>query len=69
LGRPQVSAKVTDHVLALREQGLGMLKIAKTAGGGVSTEQRILAEQAAARATAIAAATTLIQPGHLKKSW
>jgi DNA invertase Pin-like site-specific DNA recombinase len=48
LGRPQVSAKVTDHVLALREQGLGMLKIAKTAGCGVSTVQRILAEQAAA---------------------
>jgi DNA invertase Pin-like site-specific DNA recombinase len=47
LGRPQVSAKVADHVLALRQQGLGMLKIAKAAGCGVSTVQRILAEQPA----------------------
>jgi DNA invertase Pin-like site-specific DNA recombinase len=44
LGRPQVSRKVTDHVLALREQGLGMLKIAKAAGCGVSTVQRIVSE-------------------------
>ena len=47
LGRPQVSTKVADHVLALREQGMGMIKIAKAAGCGVSTAQRILAEQSA----------------------
>jgi DNA invertase Pin-like site-specific DNA recombinase len=49
LGRPQVSAKVTDEVLALREQGMGMgmIRIAKAAGCGVSTVQRILAEQSA----------------------
>ena len=47
LGRPQVSRKVTDRVLALREEGMGMLKIAKAAGCGVSTVQRILAEQSA----------------------
>ena len=47
LGRPQVSQKVTDKVLALREQGMGILKIARAAGCGVSTVQRILAEQAA----------------------
>ncbi|MGP8439953.1 recombinase family protein [Paraburkholderia fungorum] len=44
LGRPQVSQKVADRVLALREQGMGMLKIAKTLGCGVSTVQRILSE-------------------------
>lgn len=48
LGRPQVSRKVTDEVLALRAQGLGMLKIAKAAGCGVSTVQRIINEAATA---------------------
>ena len=44
IGRPQVPSKVEDRIRALRADGLGMLKIAKTAGCGVSTVQRVLAE-------------------------
>jgi DNA invertase Pin-like site-specific DNA recombinase len=43
IGRPAVAAKVEDHIRELRAQGLGMLKIAKQAGCGVSVVQRVLA--------------------------
>lgn len=43
IGRPRTSAKVEDHIRELRSQGLGMLKIAKQAGCGVSVVQRVLA--------------------------
>ena len=43
IGRPAVASKVEDHIRELRAQGLGMLKIAKNAGCGVSVVQRVLA--------------------------
>jgi DNA invertase Pin-like site-specific DNA recombinase len=43
LGRPKVSAKVEAQVKALRDEGLGILKIAKTVGCGVSVVQRLVA--------------------------
>ena len=46
LGRPRVSQEAADHVLELRRLNptLGMMKIAKAAGVGVGTVQRLLAE-------------------------
>ena len=43
IGRPTVASRVEDHIRELRAQGLGMLKIAKYAGCGVSVVQRVLA--------------------------
>lgn len=43
IGRPSVSANVEGHIRELRADGLGMLKIAKRAGCGVSVVQRVLA--------------------------
>lgn len=48
LGRPQVSTKVVREVLKQRQQGHGMLKIAKALGIGTSTVQRICADEVAA---------------------
>lgn len=45
IGRPMVDADVERRIRALRDQGLGMIKIAKTAGCGVSTVQRVLSTQ------------------------
>jgi DNA invertase Pin-like site-specific DNA recombinase len=42
IGRPSVGAEVEQRVRQLRDQGLGMLKIAKKAGCGVSVVQRVL---------------------------
>ena len=46
LGRPRVTAKVEQAVLAAREGGTGKRKIAKQLGIGVSTVNRIIAEAA-----------------------
>ena len=46
LGRPKVSDKTEDAVLAARAKGTGKRKIAKQLGIGVSTVTRILAEAA-----------------------
>lgn len=43
IGRPGVGDAVEGHIRALRAEGLGMLKIAKQAGCGVSVVQRVLA--------------------------
>ena len=43
LGRPKVSAKVEGRVKELRDQGMGIIKIAKTVGCGVSVVQRLVA--------------------------
>ena len=43
IGRPSVSASVEDQIRKLRADDLGMLKIAKQAGCGVSVVQRVLA--------------------------
>lgn len=43
IGRPAVAAKADDHIRELRAQGLGMIRIAKHAGCGVSVVQRVLA--------------------------
>ena len=43
IGRPAVSSAIEDQIRVLREQGLGMTKIAKLAGCGVSVVQRVLA--------------------------
>ena len=43
IGRPAVSSAVEDHIRLLRADGLGMVKIAKEAGCGVSVVQRVLA--------------------------
>ena len=42
IGRPKVTADTEEHIKELRSQGLGMLKIAKAAGCGVSVVQRVL---------------------------
>jgi DNA invertase Pin-like site-specific DNA recombinase len=42
LGRPRVDAAVERRVRALRQQGKGMIAIAKAAGCGVGTVQRIV---------------------------
>ena len=44
LGRPKVSTKVENSIKELRSQGMGMLKIAKTVGCGVSVVQRVLTD-------------------------
>lgn len=43
LGRPKVSTKVESRVMQLRIEGMGILKIAKTVGCGVSVVQRLVA--------------------------
>jgi DNA invertase Pin-like site-specific DNA recombinase len=45
LGRPQIGDEVVRTILKLREQGLGMMKIAKAANCGVGTVQRVLADR------------------------
>ena len=42
IGRPAVSGQVEDQIRALRVDGLGMLKIAKQVGCGVSVVQRVV---------------------------
>jgi DNA invertase Pin-like site-specific DNA recombinase len=42
IGRPTVMSDIEDRIRELRTQGLGILKIAKTAGCGVSVVQRVL---------------------------
>ena len=46
LGRPKVTGKVEQAVLAARAEGTGKRKIAKQLGIGVSTVTRIIAEAA-----------------------
>ena len=43
LGRPKVSTKVENRIKELRAEGMGILKIAKTVGCGVSVVQRLVA--------------------------
>ena len=43
LGRPKVSTKIESRVMQLRTEGMGILKIAKTVGCGVSVVQRLVA--------------------------
>ena len=43
IGRPQVAQAVEDRVRELSAQGLGMVKVSKLAGCGVSVVQRVLA--------------------------
>lgn len=47
IGRPQVQASVEHRIRELRGQGMGKLKIARIAGCGVSTVQRVVADQPA----------------------
>ena len=47
IGRPGVGDAVEARIKELRAQGLGMLKIAKQAGCGVSVVQRVLASAVA----------------------
>ncbi len=42
IGRPTVEVEVEDQIRSLREEGLGMLKIAKQVGCGVSVVQRVV---------------------------
>jgi DNA invertase Pin-like site-specific DNA recombinase len=44
LGRPKVSDEVEEQILALRNQGMGILKIGKELGVGTSTVQRVIGE-------------------------
>ena len=41
LGRPTVSKEIEDRVRALRSEGIGIRKVAKTVGVGVSVVQRL----------------------------
>jgi DNA invertase Pin-like site-specific DNA recombinase len=43
LGRPTMAPEIEGRILALREQGMGKVKIAKTLGVGVSVVQRLTA--------------------------
>jgi DNA invertase Pin-like site-specific DNA recombinase len=43
LGRPTMAPDIEVRILALREQGMGKVKIAKTLGVGVSVVQRLTA--------------------------
>jgi DNA invertase Pin-like site-specific DNA recombinase len=43
LGRPTMAPDIESRILALREQGMGKVKIAKTLGVGVSVVQRLTA--------------------------
>jgi DNA invertase Pin-like site-specific DNA recombinase len=43
IGRPAVSIEIESQIRQLRTEGLGMLKIARQAGCGVSVVQRVLA--------------------------
>jgi DNA invertase Pin-like site-specific DNA recombinase len=42
IGRPSVGQEVEDRIKELRGQGLGIIKIARQAGCGVSVVQRVL---------------------------
>jgi len=42
IGRPSVSGDVERHIRELRAQGMGILKIARQAGCGVSVVQRVI---------------------------
>jgi DNA invertase Pin-like site-specific DNA recombinase len=44
IGRPRVSEETEQHIRDLRAEGMGVLRIAKAAGCGVSVVQRVLAE-------------------------
>lgn len=48
IGRPKVDGAIEDRIRELKAEGLGMIKIAKQAGCGVSVVQRVLAASAAA---------------------
>jgi DNA invertase Pin-like site-specific DNA recombinase len=43
IGRPQVSANIESQILELRATGMGVLKIARQVGCGVSVVQRVTA--------------------------
>ena len=45
LGRPKVSEKVEEQIIALRSEGKGMLAIGKALGIGTSTVQRVVSQQ------------------------
>jgi DNA invertase Pin-like site-specific DNA recombinase len=45
LGRPQVKDEIVQAIFRLREQGLGIMKIAREAGCGVGTVQRVIGQQ------------------------
>jgi DNA invertase Pin-like site-specific DNA recombinase len=47
IGRPSVSPEVEERIRELKASGMGMLKIAKEAGCGVSVVQRVVASSAA----------------------
>ena len=42
LGRPKVSSDIEDQINALRDQGMGILRIGKQLGVGTSTVQRVV---------------------------
>ena len=44
LGRPKVSSNIEDQINALRDQGMGILKIGKELGIGTSTVQRVVSQ-------------------------
>lgn len=44
IGRPSVGAEVEQRIRHLRSTGMGMLRIAKAAGCGVSVVQRVLSD-------------------------
>lgn len=46
IGRPRVAAETEAHIRTLHAEGIGKVRIAKAAGCGVSTVQRVLAEAA-----------------------
>jgi DNA invertase Pin-like site-specific DNA recombinase len=45
LGRPKVSEKVEEQIIALRSKGKGILAIGKALGIGTSTVQRVISQQ------------------------
>ena len=45
IGRPVVSSDIEERILQLRGEGMGMIKIAREVGCGVSVVQRITREE------------------------
>ena len=46
IGRPKVLEGVEERIRALRKEGMGILKVAREVGCGVSTVQRVIAQAA-----------------------
>lgn len=68
LGRPKVGAEVERRILGARTEGLGIQRIAKREGVGVSVVQRVLKETAAEGSSSAASVATEVALRTLRES-